>query len=306
MFKKLFLFMDNYITSLLSEKTLNDLQQKLIDAGIFIKVSQLFSIILIFMILTFVMLLFIFLLFMISPLILLIVLIEPLSLIVYINYKNEKRIDEIEEELPDYLRQLSSLLKIGLGLETSLNELSKSINSPLNNEIKRALLEISFGKSFDEALRDIAKKNNSENLKHTFEIIIQSKESGGELASILEEIAEDLKDTIMLKKERKSNVMMSVMFLIISSVIATPFALAMIRLYSEFIEQMGRTNPLSSVIPIVSVSYVTIQSILVSVLIGIVLYSSSRKGLRFILIIVPASLSVYYISNLILRGLLGV
>ena len=243
----------------------------------------------------------------ISPTIVVILTISiPMIMITYVYYKNEKRLDKIELELPDYLRQLSALIKVGYGIESAFNELSKTINNALNDEIKRALLETSFGRPFDESLMDIAKRNNSENLKHTFQIIIHSRESGGNLSDVLESISNDLTDSIMLKKERKAGVMMSVMFLLISSTIATPFALGMIRLYSEFIGQIGRTNPLENVIPTASIGYVIIQSILVSILMGIVMYSDGKKGMKFIIIIVPLALVVYYCSQLLFKGILGV
>jgi len=100
--------------------------------------------------------------------------------------------------------------------------------------------------------------------------------------------------------------MISVMFLLIASTIATPFALGMIRLYSEFIGEIGRTNPLENVIPTASIGYVIIQSILVSILMGIVMYSDSKKGMKFIIIIVPLALAVYYCSQLLFKGILGV
>ncbi len=307
MFKKILKIMSNYITILLSDKTITNFQRRLIDADLYIKTEEFISLTILIMILVLIILGIISFIFNISPTIVVILTISiPMIMITYVYYKNEKRLDKIELELPDYLRQLSALIKVGYGIESAFNELSKTINNALNDEIKRALLETSFGRPFDESLMDIAKRNNSENLKHTFQIIIHSRESGGNLSDVLESISNDLTDSIMLKKERKAGVMMSVMFLLISSTIATPFALGMIRLYSEFIGQIGRTNPLENVIPTASIGYVIIQSILVSILMGIVMYSDGKKGMKFIIIIVPLALVVYYCSQLLFKGILGV
>ena len=307
MFKKILKIMSNYITILLSDNTITNFQRRLIDADLYIKTEEFISLTILIMILVLIILGIISFIFNISPTIVVILTISiPMIMITYVYYKNEKRLDKIELELPDYLRQLSALIKVGYGIESAFNELSKTINNALNDEIKRALLETSFGRPFDESLMDIAKRNNSENLKHTFQIIIHSRESGGNLSDVLESISNDLTDSIMLKKERKAGVMMSVMFLLISSTIATPFALGMIRLYSEFIGQIGRTNPLENVIPTASIGYVIIQSILVSILMGIVMYSDGKKGMKFIIIIVPLALVVYYCSQLLFKGILGV
>lgn len=307
MFNKILKIMNNYIRILLSEKIITNIQRKLIGADIYIKTEDLISVTIIITIVFFLILNIISVMVNI-PFILVVMLTIgiPLLIITYVYYKNEKRLEKIELDLPDYLRQLSALIKVGYGLESAFNELSTTIDNALSDEIKRALLEISFGKPFEDALMEIAIRNNSENLKHTFQIIIHSRESGGNISDVLESIAEDLTDSIMLKKERKAGVMMSVMFLLISSTIATPFALGMIRLYSEFIGQIGRTNPLESVIPTASMGYVIIQSVLVSILIGIVMYSDSKKGIKYIIVIVPISLLVYYCSQILFQGILGV
>lgn len=306
MFNKIIKILSEYITYFLSKDTIYKIQRKLVDLRIFIKTEELISIIILLMLIVFIVTLIICVLFDISIILSVIsVLLVPITLVFYIHYRNEKRLEEIELELPDYLRQLSSLIKIGLGLESAFNELSKTLNNALNDEIKRALLETSFGRPFDESLMDVANKNNSNNLKHSFQLIIHSWESGGNLSEVLDSIADDLTDSIMLKKERKAGVMMSVMFLVISSVIATPFALGMIRLYTDFLSVSGRTNPLSEVIPIAGMGYVIIQSILVSILIGIVMYSDSKKGIKYIIIMVPLSVMVYYFSQLIFTGIMG-
>ena len=99
--------------------------------------------------------------------------------------------------------------------------------------------------------------------------------------------------------------MMSVMLIIISSTIATPFALGMIGLYSEFIEKIGKNNPLINTIPLASFGYITIQSILVSFLLGVVLYSNYKKGVKYLIILLPSSLIVYFVSRMIFTTIIG-
>ncbi|WP_455645060.1 type II secretion system F family protein [Methanosphaera sp.] len=292
--------------NVISDDKLNTMQNNLLTIGFHVKIEYLISWIIFISSIIFLLTFIFIILFDYSFLILSLSLLPSILIIIYFLYKIEQRNDKLDEDLPDFLRQLASLLKVGLGLESALNELSEhNTNTPLNNEIKRILLEIQLGKSFDDALFDCGDRNDSDNLKHVFQIIIYSKKSGGNLADILEDIAEDLSELILLKKERKANVMMSVMFLLISSVVATPFALGMIRLYSDFIEHLGRTNSLISVIPITSLGYIVIHSILVSLLLGIVMYSNIKRGIKYIIIITPASVVIYYMSQLIFKSILG-
>jgi flagellar protein FlaJ len=71
-------------------------------------------------------------------------------------------------------------------------------------------------------------------------MILEGKRVGGSLSDVIETVAEDLRAVLALKRERKANVMMSVMFLITAALIAAPFALGMIMIYSNFIESLGK------------------------------------------------------------------
>ena len=307
MFSKILKIMKKIILKYLDDNTIVIIQRKLIGADIFVKTEDFIVVLIFMMIILFIILTGIFLIFDLSPVLsTLLTFIFPITVMIYIHYKNEKRLEKIEWDLSDYIRQLSSLIRVGYGIESAFAELSRTMNNPLNDEIKRALLETNFGKPFNESLMDIVYRNNSENLKHVFQIIIFSNESGGNVSDVLESIAEDLTDRFMLKKERKAGVMTSVMFLSMSSTIATPFALAMIRLYSDFIGNMGQINPLASVIPFVSTAYVIIQSILVSVLISIILYSNVKKALLILIVLIPISLFIYFCSQFMFKGILGV
>lgn len=307
MIRKILNKTNKIVTELIEAKTLRQLQEELIQINLYVNVEDLISLILLTSITLFTISLLLFSYLKINILLSLIILILPAFLMTsYVIHKKQTRAEQIEIDLIDYLRQVSSLLNVGLGIETSFDELSKTNKGYLNDEIKHALIEMSFSKTFNEAFTDMANRNQSDNLKYAVQIIIHSKESGGNLSEILEQIASDLNDNQTLKKERKASVTMSVMFLIISSVIATPFSFAMIRLYSDFLSTFGRSNPLTSIIPITSIGYMLIHAVLVSILIAIVMYSDYKKSIRYMMIILPSSIIVYYISQTIFKTVLGV
>lgn len=307
MFNKILKLIRKIILKLLDDKIIINIQRKLIGADIFIKTEDFIVVIVLMMTIIFIVLTTLFLILNISPLLSSVLTFSlPLIVAVHIHYKNEKRLEKMETDLSDYIRQLSALINVGYAIESAFMELTKTMNNPLNDEIKRALLETSFGKPFNESLMDVAYRNNSENLKHVFQIIVYSNESGGNISDVLEAMANDLTDTFMLKKQRKASVMTSVMFLMICSTVATPFALGMIRLYSDFMGSIGRINPLAQVMPIASTGYVIIQSILVSILISLILYSNIKRAFLFAMISIPFSLMVYYCSQVLFKGILGV
>jgi flagellar protein FlaJ len=223
----------------------------------------------------------------------------------WIFFMMERRVDAIEQGTPDFLRQIASLLRAGVGLETALEDVSKHGEGPLTDELKRAVIEIKIGSTFDEAILAMGERLKSKNLDRTFRMILEGRRTGGSLSDVIETVAEDLRAVLALQRERKANVMMSVMFLVIAAIVAAPFALGMIMSYNSFIGSLGKPNPLADVAVMSATGYIIIHSIIASLLIGIVLYGSAKKGVKYALLLVPAAYGLFYVIQTFGPKLLG-
>lgn len=207
----------------------------------------------------------------------------------------DRRIDAIEQGTPDFLRQIASLLRAGVGLETALEDISKQGKGPLYDELKRAVIEIKIGRTFDDALLSMGRRLKSDTLDRTFRMIIEGRRAGGSLADVIEAVAEDTRAVLALKRERKANVMMSIMFLVVAAIIAAPFALGMIMVYSAFIESLGKTNPILGTAKIAAGGYIIIHSIIAGLLIGIIMYGSARKGIKYAIPLAVLAFGIFYV-----------
>ncbi len=294
------------IRKLISEDDLEYMQDILIQLKIYHQITDILTYILLVTLIVFLLLFLISLIFGVSVFIVLLSTLPVMLFINYLVYKKQKRLDSIEGDLPDYLLQVASLLNAGMALESSFDEISKNMDGYLNDEIKRALIEIRMGKTFNDAFMDIADRCDSYNLNKAIQIIINTKESGGNLSEILIVMADDIKQTQLLKRNKKTSVMMSVMFLLVSAIIATPFSFATIQIYTIFLESVGKTNSLIDVIPIASNGYIIIHSLLVSILIAIVMESNYKKCIKWIVIILPSSMAVFYFSKMLIGTILGI
>lgn len=288
-----------FVENKIPEKYLINFQELLLASDILTVASRLLVylfIIIIFLIFLFILFSFIFN-FNILILFLFALAIPPGVLMIFIIYKSEKRNEKIETSIPDFLRQLSSMLRVGLSFETSLEELSKYGSGPLYNEIRRSVIEIKMGMNFDKSIMEIAERLKSKNLERSFKLIIEAKKTGGSLADIIEDISNDLRELNALKRERKSSVMMSIIFLVISAVIAAPFALGMIGIYSSFMEDLGKGNQLIETSKIAAGSYIVIHSILVGLIISIVMYGNLRRGIKFSIPLLILAYGLFYIIS---------
>ena len=228
--------LSNIIENKINQSILMAFQEYLLKAGIFTLASQILAIIIMAYIVFIILfsIVSIVLSFNVVIAIVLAISIPTISFILILFLKIEKRASEIENSIPDFLRQLSSMLKVGLSLENALVDMSDHGKGPLYDELRRVVVEIRMGKSLDESFSNMAIRLNSKDLERSFKIILNAHKSGGSLSEIILDVSDDLRAMQVLKRERKASVMMSIMFLFIASTIAAPFALGMVGVYSSF------------------------------------------------------------------------
>ena len=287
-----------FLESNLSQKQLSDVQEFLLSGDIEIVASK-FLAILIFFILFADVVIGIFVVFLKIPdLSLFLPFLSIPILATYVFVKQEKRAAKIEKSAPDFLRQLSAMLKVGLSFENAMADLSKYGEGPLYDETRRAIAEINVGRNFDDAWMAMAQRLKSKELEQIFVIILGGRKRGSSISNVIFDVSNNLRDMLALKRERKSSVMMVVMFLIISAVIASPFALGMVSVYSQFMQSFGKQTQLILVALFAGQIYLVIHSILVGLIISIIMYGDVKKGIKFSIPLVFVSYGVFYlISN---------
>ena len=121
------IFLDN----ILPEKYLSKLQEFLLSGAIFTETSKVLPMLIIFIIISeFVLALT--LTFINLPLSVLILPFFTISgLFTYVVVQQEKRAQEIEKTAPGFLRQLSSMLQVGLSFENAMEDMSQYGEGPL-------------------------------------------------------------------------------------------------------------------------------------------------------------------------------
>ena len=299
--------LSNMIENKINQSILIAFQEYLLKAGIFTLASQILAIILMVYIAFIILFSLVSLLlsFNVAIALILAIFIPTIAFILILFLKIEKRASEIENSIPDFLRQLSSMLKVGLSLENALVDMSENGKGPLYDELRRVVVEIRMGKSLDESFNNMAMRLNSKDLERSFKIMLNAHKSGGSLSDIILDVSDDLRAMLVLKRERKASVMMSIMFLIIASTIAAPFALGMVGVYSSFMIELGKGGAICELAPLAAEIYLIIHSILAGFLIALIMYGDLKKGLRYSIPITCSAFSVFYLINNFGAGFFG-
>jgi tight adherence protein B len=115
----------------------------------------------------------------------------------YLNNRDRQRKSAFERLLPDTLTLLASSLRAGFSLMQGLEAVAQETTDPMRGELQRVFTEVRLGRSIEDALGDAADRMNSDDLRWTVMAIRIQREVGGNLAVLLDTVA----DT-MVKRER--------------------------------------------------------------------------------------------------------
>ena len=127
------------------------------------------------------------------------------------SYFESKKYKDMERQFPAFLRNLSEALKSGMSLPQSFQNASDTDYGRLNEEIDLSAKQLSWDIPFPEVMNRLKKRvNESRLISNSISIIMQSYESGGDIAKTLDSIARNISDIKEAEKERNATLMQQV------------------------------------------------------------------------------------------------
>ena len=107
----------------------------------------------------------------------------------YIYHKKEKRMRRFQAQLPEALDLLARSLKAGHAFTGGLRMVADEFDDPIGVEFNKTLNEINFGVGLPEAMNNLTQRVDCLDLNFFVTSVIIQRETGGNLAEILENIA---------------------------------------------------------------------------------------------------------------------
>ena len=126
------------------------------------------------------------------------------SIVYYPKISSSRNYDDLNLELPYALRHMGTELKSGKGLYDTLQTISEADYGSFSRELKRALEEIKYGESSENALLNISKRVKSDGLTRAIQQMIGTLRVGGNLANSLNIIANDISFDMQIKLKEYS------------------------------------------------------------------------------------------------------
>ncbi len=106
----------------------------------------------------------------------------------YLHRLKNKRMEKFRTQLPEGLELIARSLRAGHAFTSGMKMVTTEFDDPLGTELDETLDEINFGVNVDDALKNLADRIDCEEAKFFVTAVILQRESGGNLAAILENL----------------------------------------------------------------------------------------------------------------------
>jgi tight adherence protein B len=136
-----------------------------------------------------------------------------------------RRARAFDEQLPAVLLTLSASLRVGHSFGRAMQAVADEGRPPASEEFGRVLAELRLGKPVEAALADLGGRVRSENLQFVLTSVTIQREIGGSLASLLETVAETVRERHQLARKLSALTAMGRASAIV--LVALPFAAAL-------------------------------------------------------------------------------
>ncbi len=236
----------------------------------------------------------------------------------------ERRSKFIERILPDALQLMAANIKSGFIPSRAMLLSARKEFGPLSDAIKKAGKEMMTGKPLQESLEEIPKSVRSGILETTIGLIVKGVRSGGQLVSLFEETALDMRRRESISKEVKANILMYGMFIGFAGAVGAPVLYALSSFLVTTIGGMGAMIDIpegaSTGLPMVgfggleitpdflfmfSIAAILITTVFGGLIMGIIDSGKEKAGIKYIPMLTIVALVVFFIARIVVASMFG-
>ena len=197
-----------------------------------------------------------------------------------------------EELYTEFLFKLSELMRGGLDPIKAVKELSKTDLGVLTPHIRIASTSMTYGKSFEEAMKAMSKSLHSELITRYTMLVVQASYSGGAVADLILKASEDMRSIISIEREKEGNLHQYVMIFYFAQAIIIFIVYILTTSLLPFVAQIGATQMFGKS-DIGDIDFargffhmIILNSIFGGLIIGKISEGEARYGLKHVVVLV--------------------
>jgi flagellar protein FlaJ len=164
----------------------------------------------------------------------------PLAML---DFKEERRVRNLEEALPNFFRDLAGMNDSGMTLPNAVHLVANSEYGTLTPHIRKLDNEMSWGVGFVESLNHFGKSLGTKLADRSIDLIAKASKAGGDVSEVLRAAARDTFEVVNLAQERRNNMLIYMVIVLVSFAV---FLFVIAILVSTFLTTMSTAGAAAS------------------------------------------------------------
>jgi len=120
---------------------------------------------------------------------------------IYVRLRQRRRLNQFNDQLGDAITQMANGLRAGYSVIQSMDYVARELPPPIALEFRRVVQEMQLGLSMEQALHNMLRRIDSDDLDLMITAINVQREVGGNLADILDTISFTIRERVRIKGE---------------------------------------------------------------------------------------------------------
>jgi tight adherence protein B len=120
---------------------------------------------------------------------------------IYVRLRQRRRLNQFNGQLSDAINQIANGLRAGYSVLQAMNSVAEELPPPIAQEFRRVVQEMQLGLGMEQALSNMLRRIDSEDLDLMITAVNVQREVGGNLADILDVIGYTIRERVRIKGE---------------------------------------------------------------------------------------------------------
>jgi tight adherence protein B len=157
---------------------------------------------------------------------------------IYLRFSQRRRLNMFNDQLGDAINQMSNGLRAGYSVLQAMDSVASELPAPISVEFRRVVQEMQLGLSMEQALGNMLRRINSDDLDLMITAINVQREVGGNLADILDVISFTIRERVRIKGEIRTLTAQGRMSAYVITFLPIGLTLLLLVLNREYMMQM--------------------------------------------------------------------
>ena len=155
---------------------------------------------------------------------------------ILVNIKTAKRMKVFNSQLGDALILIANSLRTGYSFMQAADMVAQEMRPPISTEFARVVKEMNLGVTIENALGNLAKRIDSDDLDLVVTAVLIQRQVGGNLSEVLDNIAKTIRERVRIRGEIRTLTAQGRISGIIISLLPIGLGLVIYALNPEYIQ----------------------------------------------------------------------